>query len=335
MGAYSELDMELRFGAGSAVENGEASAFAEDDAPPAFMEDDGPPAFAAEDAAPAFVEAAPGEADNVPPEFEAASPQDVSPSAPGQADGAAQAEPQDATSQGSAAQAEDEDARRKAHEESETQRKAEFDARREKKRAAEQAQIDKLNAMSDNEVLSASMQRISTDLEKLTRRNLKECVAEHIQTLCITDPAFARRAMHPRKSIIRCLQHISRKAWEYIQDELKANGIDPSRMREPYGSDVPDDLCYQWAEDYFNNPEAKEDHEDDEEFVPKTYYGGTTSKAKSGAKGKDKGKASGKKDAKPQKAAEQKPKQKPTPKADVDSTQLSLGGFMMPEEKAG
>ena len=76
-------------------------------------------------------------------------------------------------------------------------------------------------AMSPEELLAASMERVSADTEKLTRRNMKECVAEHIQTMCLSDPAFARKVMHPRKSMIRCFQYISRKAWAYIQDELE------------------------------------------------------------------------------------------------------------------
>ena len=37
----------------------------------------------------------------------------------------------------------------------------------------------------------------------------------------------------------------------YVQDELKANGVQPGPGQQGYGCDIPDDLCYQWAEDYF------------------------------------------------------------------------------------
>ena len=59
-----------------------------------------------------------------------------------------------------------------------------------------QEQMDHLAAMSDDEVVSASMQRVSKDVEKLTRRNMKECVSEYIQTLCLDDPAFARLTIY-------------------------------------------------------------------------------------------------------------------------------------------
>ena len=215
---------------------------------------------------------------------------------------------------------EEEEAKRKAHKETEAKRKAEFEARKAKKKAEEQAQIAALEAMSDDEVRTASMKRVSADTEKLTRRNMKECVAEYIQTMCIEDPAFARKTMHPRKSMIRCFQYISRKAWDYVQDELKANGTQPGPGRQGYGSDVPDDLCYQWAVDYFNDPNVKEDHEDEEEFVPKPYAGSKGSRSK---KGKD------------DKKADVKTVKEPPKKVAEPSGQLSLGGFAMPEEKAG
>lgn len=214
---------------------------------------------------------------------------------------------------------EGEEAKRKAHKEAEAKRKAEFEARQAEKKAAEQGQLAKLEAMTEEELLAASMKRVSADTEKLTRRNMMECVAEHIQTMCIEDPNFARKVMHPRKNMIRCYQYINRKAWEYVQDELKVKNITPSR-EAPYASAIPEGVCYQWAADYFNDPDAKEDHEDEEKFVPKPYAGGKGSRSK---KGKDDKKAD-------VKAAKEPPK-----KAAEPSGQLTLGDFAMPEEKAG
>ena len=106
--------------------------------------------------------------------------------------------------------------------------------------------------------------------------------------------------------------------------QMKDNDVKPENG--VYGSDVPDDLCYQWAVDYFNDPDAKEDQEEDEKFVPKPYAGKT---AKSAGKGKAKSKT--KKDPAPKKAATTKAE----PKKSAVSEQITLGGFVMPEEKAG
>ena len=216
----------------------------------------------------------------------------------------------------------DEDAKRKAHEEAEAKRKAEWEAKQQEKKAAMQAQIDQIASMSDEEVMASSMQRIGADTERLTRRNMKECISEHIQTLCVSDPAFARMAMHPRKSMIHCIWYINRKAQEYAEHEMKDNGIKPDR-NGIYGCDVPDDLCYQWAEEYFRDPNAKEDQEEEEKFVPKPYTGKAKTTSKSTAKCKAKKEA-----AKP---AEKKPavEKKPEPPKTADVGQMTLGDFAM------
>ncbi len=172
----------------------------------------------------------------------------------------------------------DEDIKRKAHEAAEIKRKAEWEETQQAKKAAEEAEILRISNMTDADVMTSSMKRISDDTERLdterlTRRNMKECIAEYIQTLCLSDPVFARKALHPRKSKIHCIWFINRKAQEYAEHEMKDNGLKPDR-NGIYGCDVPDDLCYQWAEEYFNDPDAKEDHDEDEKFVSKPYIGG-------------------------------------------------------------
>lgn len=305
MGAYSEIDIDRRY----------------DDNP---FEESGAPA----QNIPAFAE----EPLTAPPPAVTAEGSQTEPDAtlalPAQETGTALTEtPNDAEK--SAEVAEDtaaEDEKKKAHDAAEAKRKAEFDARQAAKKADEQEQLDRLAAMSDDELLEASMKRVSTDTEKLTRRNMMECVAEYIQTMCIGDPSFSRKVMHPRKNIIRCYQYINRKAWEYVQDELKAKNITPSR-NDPYASAIPEGVCYQWAVDYFNDSDAKEDHEEEEKFVPKPYTGG----ASKGRGGKaSKGKAGDKKADTTKKTAKETSK---TPAAAAG--QLSFGDFAMPEEKAG
>lgn len=129
--------------------------------------------------------------------------------------------------------------------------------------------------MSDEDIIAASVGRVGADTEKLTRRNMKEAVCEHIQDLCRQDPAFARKAIQPGKSMIHCFQYINRQARAYAEQEMKENGVERTGV---YGLDVPDGLCYQWAVDYFNDPDAKEDHQDEEKFVPKPYVGKSGSK---------------------------------------------------------
>ena len=138
----------------------------------------------------------------------------------------------------------DDTAKRKAHEAAEAKRKAEWDARQQAKKQAEAEAVQKLQNMSDADIIAASTKRISTDVERITRRNMKECVSDHIQDLCRKDPAFARLTMHPKKSMINCFKFINRKAKEFIQQEMEDNDAKPENGI--YGCDVPDGLVYQW-----------------------------------------------------------------------------------------
>ena len=175
-----------------------------------------------------------------------------------------------------------EEAKRKAHEEAEAKRKAEWDAKQAAKKQAREKALRAIKDMSDAEVASASTERVRKDVERLTRRNMKECVSEHLQNLCRKDPVFAQQILLPQKSMVHCFQYINRKAKDYIQQEMKDNDIKPENGI--YGGDVPDYLCYKWAEDYFNDPDAEEDKEKEEEFIPRPYVGSSASKSKKTSK---------------------------------------------------
>ena len=168
-----------------------------------------------------------------------------------------------------------EDQKRKEHEEAEAKRKAEWEAKKKAKEEAELFAWENALAMDDAALAAASSKRVGDDSERLTRRNMKQCVTEMIQVFCYEDLDLARQVMHPRKNMVNCFRYITRKAKEFVMKEMKDNDIKPSA--EGYGSDVPDDLCYQWAKEYFFDMEAPEDKDPNEEqFVPKPYVGKTT-----------------------------------------------------------
>ena len=183
-----------------------------------------------------------------------------------------EAEEDETTVEQSPATDETEEQKRKAHEEAEAKRKAEWEAKKQAKEEAEFFAWEAAIAMDDNALIAASMKRVGDDAERLTRRNMKQCVTEMIQSYCIEDMELAKQVMHPRKNMVNCFRYITRKAKEFVMQEMKDNDIKPDR--EGYGSDVPDDLCYQWAREYFFDMEAPEDKDPNEEqFVPKPYVG--------------------------------------------------------------
>lgn len=208
-------------------------------------------------------------------------------------------------------QDEDEEKKRAEHEAAEEKRRAEWEVAQAAKKAAMQEKLDALAAMSDSAVMNAAMERAGAETERLTRRNMKLCVMELIQTKCLEDASFARLVMHPRKSMMHCFWYINRKAQEYARQEMEEQQRKPEQGI--YGTDVPDELVYQWAEEYFRDAAAKEDEEKEEAFIPHPY----------------KGKSS----PKPKKAKAVKPKEKkaPAPKPEQEQlsfeAQLTLGDF--------
>ena len=209
------------------------------------------------------------------------------------------------------APAQDDTERRKAHEAAEAKRKAEWEAKQAAKKQAEDAALQKLNDMSDADAIAVAVKRISTETERLTRRNMKECVAEHIQELCRKDTEFARKTIHPRKNMVKCFKYINRMAKEYVRQEMEDNDIQPDGGGYEGGGcyDVPDGLCYLWSEEYFNATDAPEDQEKEEKFVPKPYTGTTAKPAQ-----------------KPKKAEKKPKKQQDKPSNGYE--QISLEGVM-------
>ena len=173
--------------------------------------------------------------------------------------------------------------------------------------------------MSETELVKASMERMKKETERLTRRNLKECVSEYVQTLCLSDPAFARMVMHPRKSMAHCLQFINRKAREYLLAEMKDNGMEP-QPNGIYGGDVPEDTCYDWAEEYFRDANAEEDEIKEEPFVPKPYPGASVKSKRQPKKEKTKAET---KTAKPEQVI-----QMPQTEKSPDEEQFSMFDLM-------
>ena len=79
------------------------------------------------------------------------------------------------------------------------------------------------------------------------------------------------------------ISHINRKAREYAEQERRDNNITENGI---YGCDVPDDLCYQWAIDYFTDPNA--DKEPEKKATQKAAPAGTAkAKTRTAQKKKD------------------------------------------------
>ena len=147
-----------------------------------------------------------------------------------------------------------EDKKRAEHEAAEANRKEEWKAKQQAKRIAEQEQLNHLRAMNNDEVTTASLRRVSADTERLTRRNMKECVSEHIQTLCLDSPDFARLVMHPKKNMIHCFRYIYRKAKAFIEQDMNLQPVYMVKMcRMSFATSGPRIISEIWTQKKIRN----------------------------------------------------------------------------------
>ncbi len=107
-----------------------------------------------------------------------------------------------------------------------------------------------------------AMKRVREETERFTRHDMKNSVKDYLVKKCLGDAEFAACVVLPQKSMANCFRYISRKALEYLKQQEKDM---PGHCTTPgisgYSGDVPDDLCYQWAEEYFRDLDAEEDRE--------------------------------------------------------------------------
>lgn len=172
-----------------------------------------------------------------------------------------------------------EEQKRREHEEAEAKRKAEWEAKQKAKEEEEVFNWENAIASVDGSLEENAMKRVSDEVEWLTHHELELSISEMLQTRCLEDSELVRQIYHPRKSMLNCFKYVKRKAEEYVKKEMMANGIEPRNVA--YGSAIPQNVCYQWAIDYFFDMDAPEDKDPKEEkFVPKPYTGKTVTTPK-------------------------------------------------------
>ena len=172
-----------------------------------------------------------------------------------------------------------EEQKRREHEEAEAKRKAEWEAKQKKKEEEEVFNWENAIASVDGPLAENAMKHVSDEVEWLTHHELQLSISEMLQARCLEDSDLARQIYHPRKSMLHCFKYVNRKAEEYVRKEMLANGIEPRNVA--YGSAIPQNVCYQWAIDYFFDMDAPEDKDPKEEkFVPKPYTGKTVTPPK-------------------------------------------------------
>lgn len=181
-----------------------------------------------------------------------------------------------------------------------------------------------LQLQEEKNALAKQVTQLDTQMQQLkgllvSELDGKDCAtcADGEQSYVISYNPIRRQGIS--KDMAHCLQFINRKAREYLLAEMKDNGMEP-QPNGIYGGDVPEDTCYDWAEEYFRDANAEEDEIKEEPFVPKPYPGAPVKSKRQPKKEKTKAET---KTAKPEQVI-----QMPQPEKSPDEEQFSMFDLM-------
>lgn len=88
---------------------------------------------------------------------------------------------------------------------------------------------------------------------------MTEQVQAYLDKHAAQDAVFAEKMRNPRKSIKNCIKYIAQKAREYMEQH-KAD----FEMEGGYGGDIDDEICYGWANHYYDETDLEIDMTEEE-----------------------------------------------------------------------
>lgn len=88
---------------------------------------------------------------------------------------------------------------------------------------------------------------------------MTEQVQAYLDKHAAQDAVFAEKMRNPRKSIKNCIKYIAQRAQKYME-EHKAD----FEMEGGYGGDIDDEICYGWANHYYDETDLEIDMTEEE-----------------------------------------------------------------------
>lgn len=131
-----------------------------------------------------------------------------------------------------------------------------------------------------NEIITRAKEIIELQAERTSLKTMADFVKEYIIAYCDEDPGFVECVNNTEKSFMDCIGYIKKKALDWLKVQ---QNIELTNYAQGVGGDVPPDICYQWAvEYYYSKPEPKPEPK-------KVESTGSSSKTKAGKKNAAKG----------------------------------------------
>lgn len=146
---------------------------------------------------------------------------------------------------------------------------------------------------------------------------MTEQVQAYLDKHAAEDAVFAEKMRNPRKSIKNCIAFIAQKAREYMQKHA-----DQYKMDGGFGGDVDDEICFGWANHYYDETGLEVDMTEEERKAKREKEAAERKAKADAAKKAAKAKADEEKKpaspAAPKPAAKPEPEKKPEPKPEKE-----------------
>ena len=151
---------------------------------------------------------------------------------------------------------------------------------------------------------------------------MTEQVQAYLDNHAKQDEVFAEKMRNPRKSIKNCIKYIAQRAQKYMEEQHKED----FDMGNGYGGDIDDEICYGWANHYYDEDGLEIDMTDEERKAKREQEAAERKAKAEAAKEEAKQKAKeAKKAAKDEaKAAAPAPKAEQKPKKEKKLTKSEL-----------
>jgi len=106
----------------------------------------------------------------------------------------------------------------------------------------------------ENHTVSKAKDILSSQADRFLMRTMADFVKDYLSQYCDEHQEFAEKVSAPGKNFAGCIKKIHKEALKWLQDQPNTD------MEGQAGvcGDVPNELCYGWAVDYYNSePELK------------------------------------------------------------------------------
>lgn len=106
-----------------------------------------------------------------------------------------------------------------------------------------------------NEITQKAKEILELQAERTSLRTMADYVKEYLIAYCDEDPEFTERVNSSEKTFMDCIGFIKKKALEWLKEQ---QNMELSVFAQGIGGEVPPEICYGWAvEYYYSKPEPK------------------------------------------------------------------------------